>query len=259
VNIKLIILFSAGFFCSIAIAQKTGYNPDLSWPLIEWAGQKWHVKNGYYNPGPKVPNYYSANNVFTHDDGLHLKITKEKDVWYCAELHTKDVVKYGTYIFDMVLNPPIPVDEIDPNITIGTFLYEEKTEKEIDVEFASWGVIDEEKNTEFSIHSPYGPTKNRLFGTHPAANRFRSLISWSPEQIIFQSFMAADTVTDDWLITGLWIYNQSSIKEENFDPTYIPRESDNMKIHINFFIKNATPPINNKEAELIITDFKYIK
>lgn len=255
---KLSLFFIIQFFCFSSFAQTKPYNPDLSWPPMEWAGFKWEVKNGLYNPGPKIPNMFSSNNVFFDEEGLHLNITQDSGVWYCSEIQTSEIAQYGTYTFEMILNPPLPVDQMDPNITIGTFLYEEKTEKEFDVEFASWGSIDEEQNTECSIHSPYGSTKSHLFGTHPATNRFKSMISWKPDEIVFKAFTAKEDSSDTkWDQTGEWEYSQKTMGEEVFNPDYIPTVKDSMKVHINFFIMNAIPPINGKEAELIIRDFKY--
>lgn len=246
------------FLFSAVIFIKTNRAYAQGWPILDWKGLKWFVKNGQYNPGPKTPNMYSANNVFVDEDGLHLNITNENGVWYCSEIHSSEIAQYGIYTFEMLLNPPIPVDQIDPNITIGTFLYEGKTEKEFDVEFASWGVANEERNTECSIHSPYGPTKSHLFGTHPNTNKFKSLISWKPEEIIFKVFYAKDNNPDvEWVKTGEWKYSLEMLGEESFQPKYIPTVNDSMKIHINFFIMNAIPPLNGKEAELIVTDFQY--
>jgi len=255
---KFIVILFIQFIFFTSFAQIKPYNPDLSWPPMEWAGFKWEVKNGLYYPGPKRPNMFSANNVFIDEAGLHLNITQDSGVWYCSEIQSREIAQYGTYTFEMVLNPPIPVDQLDPNITIGTFLYEGKTEKEFDVEFASWGIIDEEQNTECSIHSPYGSTKSHLFGTHPQTNKFKSRISWAPDQIIFKAFAAKDNNPEsEWLITGEWDYSRDKIGEEVFNPDYIPTVNDSMKVHINFFIMNAIPPLNGKEAELIITDFLY--
>lgn len=256
---KMTLLILVQFFYFSLVAQITEPdNPD-DWGTIEFAGETWQVKDGLYSPGPNVENHFSADNVTVDGEGLHLKITEDNGVWYCAEVQTEEYAKYGTYIFDMVLNPGIPVDQLDPNITIGTFFYEEVNEKEFDIEFASWGVPNEENNTECSLHCPpEGPVKSELFGTHPTTNRFRTFISWTPDQILYKVFSITDEgIEGEWKLYGEWNFNSEN-EDGVFDPLYIPTEEENFRVHINFYIQDAIPPTNNSEAELIITNYKYI-
>ena len=56
----------------------------------------------------------------------------------------------------MVLGLPDHLDILDASIIIGLFFYEGVTEREFDIEFAKWGYPNEVRNTECSIHSPFG-------------------------------------------------------------------------------------------------------
>jgi len=85
---------------------------------IRFSGYDWKVKSGTHEgPGP---NNWSENNVWVDQDGyLHLKLTKQGERWYCAEVLTKDRLGFGRYQFWVVGR----VDRLDPNVVLGLFNY----------------------------------------------------------------------------------------------------------------------------------------
>ena len=106
---------------------------------IRFAGYEWIVKSGT-NQGPG-PNNWSDSNVWVDQVGrLHLKLTKQGDRWYCAEVASKDRLGFGRYQFWIVGR----VDRLDPNVVLGLFNYPTPdvgpdSTNEIDIEFAKWG------------------------------------------------------------------------------------------------------------------------
>jgi hypothetical protein len=63
---------------------------------IRFAGYVWAVKSGTHEgPGP---NNWNDNNVWVDQGGyLHLRLTKQGEGWYCAEIFTKDRLSFGRY------------------------------------------------------------------------------------------------------------------------------------------------------------------
>ena len=66
------------------------------------------------------PNNWDENNVWVDQDGyLHLKLTKQGDRRYCAEVLTKDRLGFGRHQFRVVGR----VDRLDPKVVLGLFNY----------------------------------------------------------------------------------------------------------------------------------------
>jgi copper chaperone CopZ len=106
---------------------------------LRFAGYDWVAKSATHEgPGP---NNWNENNVWVDQGGyLHLKLTKQGDRWYCAEVLTKDRLGFGRYQFWVVGR----LDRLDPNVVLGSFNYPTPDvgpdgTNEIDIEFAQWG------------------------------------------------------------------------------------------------------------------------
>lgn len=129
---------------------------------INFSSHVWEVRSGDGGPGP---NHWSSNNVWVDQDGhLHLKITQQNGIWYCAELFTTTSMGFGEYEF-YVINR---IDLFDPNLVFGLFNYPtpsigpDKT-NEIDIEIARWG-NSEYPNGNFTVF-PAVPGLKRDFKT----------------------------------------------------------------------------------------------
>jgi hypothetical protein len=111
--------------------------PSSPAKTIRFAGYEWIVKSGI-NRGPG-PNNWNENNVWVDQGGyLHLKLTKQGNRWYGAEVLSRDRLGFGRYQFWIVGR----VDRLDPNVVFGLFNYPTPDvgpdgTNEIDIEFAS--------------------------------------------------------------------------------------------------------------------------
>lgn len=264
--ISFSIILTILVFCFDIQAQESSIDKPLEWIDFEFKDHGiWQAKEGTHGPGPIHPNQWAKKNVIVDDNGnLCLKITNNEGQWYSSEVRTKEFAKYGTYIFDMVLSSPDHLDILDANITTGVFFYEGITEKEFDIEFAKWGYPNEIRNTECSIHSPYG-SYSSLFhtgsaGPEPGAFEYKKLrasISWTPHQIIYKVYRATLDGGEEtyWEFQGGWEYD---VNNENYQAKFIPTEEDGMRVHFNFWLLNGLAPLNNSEAEIMITDYQFI-
>ena len=115
---------------------------------IQFSGYSWRVKgNGStrkYGPGG-YPFGTSEKSVWVDEQGrLHLRVTKIDEVWHSAEVRLTKPLGYGDYRFTTIGR----VDDLDPNLVFGLFLweyqasYEESNARnvanEFDVEFGTW-------------------------------------------------------------------------------------------------------------------------
>ncbi len=247
-------------------AQETTINNPLEWIDFEFGEHGiWQSKNGTHGPGPKIPNQWDKSNVIVNENGeLLLKISNHKGQWYSSEVRTKECAKYGTYILDMVLLDSIHLDVLDANIIIGVFFYEGINEKEFDIEFAKWGYPNEIRNTECSIHSPLG-SYSSLFHTGSVNDtneeliyrKLRAQILWTANQITYKVFrtIVGDAGMGNWELQGEWKFSSNY---ENYDSNFIPKETDNMHLHFNFWLMNGLKPTNNKESRIMITNYQYL-
>lgn len=264
INFSILLLILV--LCLGIRAQETSNSKFLEWIDFEFADHgTWQAKNGIHGPGPIRPNHWSNDNVTVDDEGgLYLKITNKEGQWYSSEVRTKEFAQYGTYIFDIVIGEPYHLDILDANITIGIFFYEGITERELDIEFAKWGYPSTVRNTECSIHSPYG-SYSSLFHTGsdgPELGEFeyrklRASISWTPDHVLYKVFRATieEAEKENWELQGGWEY---SVTNENYKPEFIPTEEDGLRVHFNFWLMNGLPPINNRDAEIMIINYQYI-
>lgn len=229
---------------------------------IEFADTQWLIKDGNAQPGPN--DWGGYNSVSVDDEGLHLKIYKDGTDWYSAAVKSVNMAEYGTYIFDMYLESPDFIEEIDENITTSTYFYQQIApyQKEFDVEFAKWGYAPEYNNSEFSIRKSETPNLVHGFTFHtessmdPNHRRLRSVMSWSEDQTLLRVYRSlTDNSYGPWELVDEIDYNSDY---PGFDPTYLSKEEDVMHVRINFWLMGGLDPVNEEEAELVITDYHYI-
>ena len=117
---------------------------------VMFSGVKFQVrKDGDYNPYGPGKNYFQGNNVWVDDDGLHLRISKDKNGnWESAEAVTYNRYGFGGYcvILKKLIQDgkQVPLNQLDRNATIGFFGYPTSDvgpdgTHEFDIEYSYWG------------------------------------------------------------------------------------------------------------------------
>lgn len=148
---------------------------------IHFSGMDWQVKNGTggLNPNNLTQNYWSdsPDSIWVDDEGrLHLKIRYEDGIWKSAELQSIDTMKYGDYTWEI----SNMIDNLDPNIVFGLFLYSDEHDHEYDIEFSRWG--DEEANSKNVFYSCWGPGMGtpvkQAFHVNPSGDYTTQVMKW---------------------------------------------------------------------------------
>jgi hypothetical protein len=216
--------------------------------MIRWCNYDWNVKSG----GPMGPgsNFWSTNNVWVDTKGdLHLKIAKNGDTWYCAEIWTKNRLPFGKYQFWVISW----LDQLDKNVVLGLFNYPTSDvgpdgTNEIDIEIGRWG-------------NPYNwiggytawPNKsgvNRWYWTFPFAlteiNTTHRFV-WRKNSVYFQSLQGHRD----------WNNNDHELASKT-TPTsyskYVAQKS--MPMHINLWLYGLEPS-DGQPVEVVIRKFTY--
>ena len=223
--------------------------PALADPLVEFAGYTWLVRS--YGGGPG-PNEWREANVHVAEDGLHLTIQQDGNVWTCAEVVMMGPpLGFGTYEFEVTGD----VSALDTNAVLGLFNYPGSQEvgpdgtNEIDIEFAQWGDLSNPNRLNWNV---YPARANGKKGNHalplaplPAStHRF----VWSAESIAYASF-------DGYLSQGEavpiadWTY---APKNETRD---IPQQP--LVVHMNLWLTQGRAPSDGQPVEVTIRDFRF--
>ena|GEM_PF-829491 len=222
---------------SESIQGQDYYNPKQPEdPLstIEFSGYTWNVRSTYGGPGP---NYFSdsQNNVWLDGNGyLHLKIQYRNSIWYCAEVFTTQYTQYGLHKF--VVQGEI--DSLDVNVVLGLFVYSDDAH-EIDIEFARWGVTEFANNGWYTVQPPI--TGNSYsFPFSLAQSVSTHSFNWQETYVNFSSYQGVTSPPPSFL--ALW----------NYTGSYIPKSTDRLRAHINFWLDHGYVPSDTSNLEVII-------
>ncbi len=217
--------------------------------IISFSGFDWKVKHTLPNRFDPGPNFFSnhKNNVCVDSRGrLHLKITRQGGNWHCAEISLLKSLGYGAYRFYLDSR----VDNLDPNAVLGLFTYDENPEyghREIDIEFSRWGNPADENTAQYVIQPFHIPGNMMRFNIPAKINKTLNYFIWHPKEVFFQSLKGhpADPFNPCVLIFE-WTFTQE-----------IP-PAGKEKVHINLWLFNGNPPLNNKPVEVIINRFEFV-
>ena len=210
---------------------------------VEFSGYTWYVKASDEKVGPG-PNIFSDsdNEVRVDANGwLHLKISKNGDVWRCAEIVCADSFGYGTYRFELAT----PVNELDINTVLGVFTWDNDAPpyyREIDIELSRWG--DAGYADSQYVVQPYTLSANIHRFEMSYNGETTHSFSWSGGGIVFKSEKT------DGTMLGSWNYAPSA--PGNDYPV-----TGNEKLHINFWLLENSSPSDGDEKEVIIKKFSF--
>jgi hypothetical protein len=180
---------------------------------------------------------------------LHLKLTKQGDRWYCAEVLTKDRLGFGRYQFWIVGR----VDRLDPNVVFGLFKYPTSDvgpdgTNEIDIEFAKWGQARGSDGQLYRLARREGLRRaNKRFSVELKGEYTTHRFIWNSTGVTFLSLHGHH---DD---------NSNQFADWQYPPqypvSYIPQKA--MPVDMNLWLFQGQPPRNGQQVEFIVRSFKF--
>ena len=212
---------------------------------ISFAGRAWHVKTGTWGPGPNAWSD-ATNSVWVDPAGcLHLRIRREGDVWYCAEVWTVEPTRYGLHRFKIGGRP----DALDRNVVFSPFLYRDD-ENEMDIEFSRWGVAQPAApNAQYVVQPPpYTNVNHHPFSFALGGDYSTHSLDWRPGEVRFQSIHGH---YDEPPEPGYLIQSYACT------PPVCPTESMGLNIHLNLWLMNGLPPSDGQEVEMVVHAVDY--
>ena len=209
--------------------------------IIEFSGYKWAVRGtGYGGPGP---NFWSDSqeSVWLDESGrLHLRIRKIDGRWYCAEVYTSQYTDYGEHRFLIEFD----LDNLDQNVVVGLFVYEDDA-KEIDIEFSKWGDPNFTDIGSFTVQPWTIPGNTERFPVLTDSLRTTNLFIWKENYVNFYSIIGHHE--------GLLPSPENYIHQWIYWGNSIPKNSDDLRTHINFWLVQGKSPVDTTNLEIVIT------
>ncbi len=218
---------------------------------ISFAGHDWTIKSGdRLGPGP---NYFSQSdeNVCVDSNGdLHIRAAHGcyDDLWFCSEIVGNDSWGYGTYVFTIESR----VDLLDENMVLGLFTWDtaapEYHYREIDFEFSRWEDPSNE-NAQYVVQPDIPGNKHRFNIDYTCSTETTThVMTWRSDAVHFSSYYgefslapSAKNMIETWRYTG------------GDNP---PPGGEN--IRMNLWLIWGNPPVNGQDAEIVITEFRYL-
>lgn len=202
---------------------------------VSFAGRTWAVRQATGPQGPG-PNYFSRANVCVDGAGLHLRISQDpQGPWQSAEVFLTSSLGYGTYEWTVASR----VDDLNTQAVLGLFTYQSGT-KEIDVEFARWGVASDPTNGQFVVQ-PWSTTGNLQRFTQTSAATSIQRFVWSPGSVTFTS----RSPDNSWYTT--WTRTTSDVPVPGRD-----------RVHMNLWLYEGKPLAGGATtAEVVLSNFTF--
>jgi hypothetical protein len=224
----LLFLFSLFLFTSSIAHPRT----------ISFAGREWNVRSGTGGPGPN-PWSDSSASVWIDAEGLHLKIRKVGDAWYCAEVTSREPASYGMHRFYVSSR----IDRLDRNVVASPFLYANDSQ-EIDIEFSTWQNANPKSDNAQYVLQPYNIPGNReRFRIDLPDSRSTHYFDWTRSTISFKSFLGHSAEPPD---------SSSLIREWTYSGKSNPPQEANLRIHFNLWLIKGQAPFDGREVEFVI-------
>ncbi|MEO8762834.1 MAG: hypothetical protein ABI416_01045 [Ginsengibacter sp.] len=243
------------FFCNylhVSSCNKgihSGNVPDsaMQEKSILFSGFEWKVRNTRDTQGPG-PNYFSQQSVWVDQSGvLHLYLHPDSlsGRWLCPEITSVKKFGFGTYSF--VVEGAI--DKFDRNIVLGLFNYSGNDGfDELDIEFSRWG-NDSWPNLNYTVWPAQKGFKNSSYTKEYSqqSNYSNQQFRWSRDSVVFSTFNGNTIDSRDLIATYTCVQPPASIS------------SVGMPVHLNLWLFDGHPPVDNKPVEVLVHSFSFTR
>lgn len=226
------------------------------WPVLapavtlDWQGLTWHIAEG---PGVGGNPFSDSTNCVWIDesDRLHLKTAFFSNAWHCAEIQTADRFHYGEFRF--IVESSVP--DLDTNLVVGLFLFNPieyiatRGAPEVDIEFARRFLgMSAPENSQYGLQPTIleeSLVETNVFAfTTPSNTVTTHRFIWTNSEVYYHSYTGDGEPGSGTTIAE---YTRSSNSISG-----IPTESMRMRLYLNNWLFQNTPPADPQHTEVII-------
>lgn len=242
-NYILTVLISIIHLFQFAAVSAAASSPWRDLPTVEFSGYHWQLKDGY---GAPSQNRWSKENVRVDAEGqLHLRLNSKAGGWYCAEIRSVEWFGYGSFIFHLIANPA----QLNPQVVLGMFLYNETSQNELDVEISQWGK-EAGTNLHYSLHNRIGTVMVEDFLLNLLEGDFSThRIDWLADRIVYSSQYGHRQDARGLIF-------QKIVAASESEDTFLP--NGKMRVHLNLWLFRGNAPDPDEDVEVIFRRFIYL-
>ena len=206
---------------------------------LEFSGYQWIKKSGDgLGPGPNAFSD-SSENIWTDSLGLHLRITKRGQKWYCPEVLLDHSLGFGTYTYCLDSR----VDSLDISTIFSGFSYE-SLQRELDIEWTrAW--TEPPDNMQYVVQ-PWNHSGNMIRFVMPPAIRSTHRFVWIPERVKFTSWAGWDSIPNPSTLIKSWSYTGTDVPPH-----------DHERMRFNLWLFNGRPPVGGTGDEVVVHSFHF--
>jgi hypothetical protein len=225
----------------VAVADAKGASSgDVISPALSFSGYEWRIRNVPSSRGG--PNDYDPSNAWVDSHGaLHLRISKIRGKWTCAEVTLTRSLGYGTYNF-VVRN----LSQLEPSAVFSVFTWDyagtDPNHREMDFEVSRWG-DPAMKNAQYEIQPFYVAENVSRFTLPPGV--FTTSLHWEPSRVAFRTVAGSEAspivrpVAEHVFISGVPVPAVESAR-------------------ISLYIYRPAREPRQKGAEVVVEKFEYL-
>ena len=208
--------------------------------MLHFSGYDWVARDLLSYRGGSINSFDPANAWTDENDALHLRVTKNKDAWSCAEVKLTRSLGYGTYLFVVR-----DTAHLEPSAVLSLFTWDglgtDENRHELDLEMSQWGVPNN-KNAQYVVQPYYIPTNTIRFNVPSGVltHAFR----WEPGQVTFSTYAGAH-------LTG-----QGRPLNQHIFTSHVPSPGDDV-VHMNLYVFGWGKVPLERQNEIVVEKFKY--
>lgn len=217
---------------------------------LVFSGLSWKVKSACCRVGPG-PNLFSDSDssVWVDSLGLHLKLRRQGDQWFNAEVIADSSLGHGIYSFQLATR----VDSLPRPVVVSGFTFDPGTLEEIDFEFAGDALVPGAGNSQHVVQ-PFETCFRSIFSMPPVTFSSHTFV-WQPSHVSFASWRghgAYPPGDPGDLIDASTLFDVSCVP---------PLGEERMRFNLWLFDEDSDglgdPPPGGQELEIVVTGFSF--
>jgi glucosylceramidase len=204
---------------------------------LSWKGYTWAVRDSEGQPGA---NDWAANCAWidTNDD-LHLTVRTNGAAWYCGQVETEQSLGFGTYRWQMVVNP----SQLNTNLVAALGTVGDPAHG-LGIDYTR-AYADAPTNMRFAVE-PYYEAGHEQYATESFTGDVLTCeVQWNPRQARFRTWYGHTDAPETGALVSDWTYEGDDVPNDT-----------NEVVRMALWMYDTVPP--DQDTEWIFTDFNYI-
>ncbi len=225
-----------GPVAALAIVKGTGSPPVIpARKIVQFSGYDWEIRRQPSSRGAKPAPYNPANAWVDERGFLHLRTSRQGEVWAGAEARLTHSLGQGLYQFTVR-----DVSRLEPAHQLAMFTWDDlaadQHHREVDMEIGRWG-DPAMKNAQFAIQPADEPANVVRYETPPGQITYT--FRWEPGKVAFKTLRGPATISSHEFTSG------------------VPSPGGE-SVNISVYVLESSKVMPHAPCEVIIEKFEYL-